>query len=48
MGRDAGYIREGYFRMASASHMIFYRKSETGIFIVRILHQSMDFEPHLQ
>ena len=28
-------------------HAIFYRPTETGIFIVRILHLAMDFDQHL-
>ena len=47
LGRDAGDIRPGYRRIETASHSIFYRKSDAGVLIVRILHQSMDFGRHL-
>ena len=29
------------------SHMVFYIPDEEGVFIVRVLHKSMDFERHL-
>lgn len=29
-------------------HTLFYQPTETGIFIVRILHQMMDFDRHLE
>lgn len=29
------------------SHLIFYKQAEAGIFIVRILHKSMDVSQHL-
>ena len=47
MGRNADEIRPGYLQMESASHAIFYRKTETGILIVRVLHERMDFTRHL-
>ena len=40
LGTDVGYLRRGYFRFTSGSHMVYFRKAETGVFIVRILHQS--------
>lgn len=40
-------IREGYFMYAVGSHLVFYRCSEAGIDIVRILHQRMDVTRHL-
>jgi toxin ParE1/3/4 len=47
MGRDASHLRTGYMRMESMSHVVFYRKIESGILIVRILHNRMDFVRHL-
>ena len=47
MGRNADEIRPGYLQIESASHAIFYRKTETGILIVRVLHERMDFTRHL-
>jgi toxin ParE1/3/4 len=40
-------VREGYFKYAVGSHLVFYRRSEAGIHIVRILHQRMDVTRHL-
>ncbi|MBR9859545.1 type II toxin-antitoxin system RelE/ParE family toxin [bacterium] len=49
-GIDYGHIREGYFRSRMKSHFIFYknepRKEE--IEIIRILHQRMDIDAHLE
>ena len=47
MGRNDDEIRPGYLQIESASHAIFYRKTETGILIVRVLHERMDFRRHL-
>ena len=47
LGRDASDIRPGYLRMGSGSHSVFYRKTERGILIVRVLHERMDFSRHL-
>jgi toxin ParE1/3/4 len=46
-GRDCGDIRAGYYRYPVGSHVLFYRLTATGIDVVRILHQRMDFERHL-
>jgi len=45
--RDSQAIRPGYFSAVCNSHCIFYRKTETGILVVRILHQRMDPMRHL-
>lgn len=45
--RPCDHIREGYFKYAAGSHVLFFTRHEAGIVIVRILHQSMDFERHL-
>ena len=47
MGRNADEIDPGYLHIESASHAIFYHKIETGIPIVRVLHERMDFTRHL-
>lgn len=41
-------IREGYFKCASGRHFVFYRQSKTTLDVIRILHQRMDVERHLQ
>ncbi|MCL4133648.1 UNVERIFIED_CONTAM: hypothetical protein GTU68_037247, partial [Idotea baltica] len=46
-GTDCDYIRSGYFKLMVGSHVAFYREAVYGFEIVRILHQSMDFERHL-
>ena len=49
-GRKSGRavdIRENYFKYAVASHLIFYRLSEDGIDVIRILHQMMDAKKYL-
>ncbi len=40
-------IRPGYRRYRAGSHVIFFRLVEGQIDIVRILHQSMDFDRRL-
>jgi toxin ParE1/3/4 len=40
-------VREGYFKYAVGAHLIFYRPSDSGIEIIRILHQRMDVSRHL-
>lgn len=47
MGLNVSHVRLGYFRMQSGSHLVFYRKIDRGIRIVRILHQLMDVARHL-
>lgn len=46
LGRSAEKIRKGYYRFKVGKHVIFYRKIESDydIDIVRVLHQSMDFD----
>jgi toxin ParE1/3/4 len=40
-------VRPGYWKYPAGTHMIFFRLIDGGIDVVRILHQSMDFERHL-
>ena len=44
-------IREGYFKYPVGSHLVFYRfdeaGAETGLVVVRVLHQRMDVGKHL-
>ena len=49
-GRIAGRradIREEYYKHLAGAHMIFFQRSDTGMKIIRILHQRMDAERHL-
>jgi len=44
-GRDVGRIRKGYRFSKVKSHLIFYKKSQSGkIEIIRILHERMEIE----
>ncbi|GFO54776.1 plasmid stabilization protein ParE [Geomonas sp. Red276] len=48
IGKDSGYIREGYRKLVAGSHLIFYRQfSDGSVQVVRILHKSMDVESRL-
>ena len=40
-------VRSGYLKYAVGKHLIFFLKTEDGILVVRILHQSMDVEIHM-
>jgi len=43
LGLNCDYIREGYSKYPQASHVIYYKEyKDSQIFIVRILHKSMD------
>ena len=48
-GKDYNEIRKGYFRSRVKSHFIFYRINfkEENLEIIRILHQKMDIESHI-
>jgi len=41
LGRVCDEIRPGLRRMEQGRHVLFYREAPGGIFVVRILHQSM-------
>lgn len=41
LGRPCGRIRTGLYRFETGRHVFFYRRQEDGIFVSRILHQSM-------
>jgi len=48
IGIECNQIREGYRKFPQGSHIIFYKSGKTSnIFIVRILHKSMDYESKL-
>ncbi len=40
-------IRDGYFKYAVGSHLVFYRLTERELIVVRVLHQRMDVGLHL-
>jgi toxin ParE1/3/4 len=47
IGRDASEFYPSLRRFGHKAHMIFYLQSESGVFIVRTLSQSMDYERHI-
>ncbi len=48
MGRTCDEIREGYRKLAHASHVIYYKEhDEDAVLIVRILHMMMDIDTNL-
>jgi len=47
LGRDASEFFPLLKRFMYKSHMIFYLQSDSSVFIVRVLSQSMDYERHL-
>ena len=48
-GKDYSNVRKGYFRSRMKSHFIFYRINlkEEKVEIIRILHQQMDIDSHI-
>tara|TARA_A100000171_G_scaffold7094_1_gene5468 strand:+ start:1085 stop:1381 length:297 start_codon:yes stop_codon:yes gene_type:complete len=40
-------IRDGYFKIGSGAHVIYYRHAGDAIEVVRILHGRMDVNRHL-
>ncbi len=40
-------IRAGYLSYPVGSHLVFYTVSETGLDVIRVLHQRMDVSRHL-
>ncbi|RBO83449.1 type II toxin-antitoxin system RelE/ParE family toxin [Marinomonas aquiplantarum] len=47
IGRACNEIKTSYRRFEHKYHTIFYRQRQTGILIVRILHESMDIRHHI-
>jgi len=46
-GKPMGHVKEGYLVVYVKSHMIFFKRNEGLVEIIRILHQKMDFESNL-
>lgn len=46
-GADYDFVRSGLRRYEATSHAIYYRKTEDGILVLRILHGCMDPARHL-
>ena len=47
IGRDASEFYPSLKRFVYKAHMIFYLQTESGVFMVRTLNQSMDYERYL-
>ena len=47
VGIDRNNLRNGYYSVLIHKHIIFYKKYNYGIRIIRVLHQSMEFDKHL-
>jgi toxin ParE1/3/4 len=44
LGQECAEVRPGYRKYPSGSHVLFYRLTDDGIDVVRILHERMDYE----
>ena len=48
MGEEVDYILPGYRKYPAGKHLIFYKIiNDSDVEVVRVLHQSMDSEEHL-
>jgi toxin ParE1/3/4 len=47
LGSDYGHICDGYRRLSINYHRVFYRLFGDSLEIVRVLHESMDIDTHL-
>jgi len=47
IGRSADELGSKLRRYEHQSHIVFYLPSDQGVFVVRVLHQRMDYARHL-
>lgn len=47
IGRSADELGSNLRRYEHQSHIVFYLPSDLGVFVVRVLHQRMDYARHL-
>lgn len=47
LGTDYSVISPELLAYLVTSHIIFFKRAENGITVIRVLHQSMDFNRHL-
>ena len=47
LGTPSEHIRSDYLCFIHRSHLVFYKKTNEGILIIRLLHKSMDAPQHL-
>ena len=48
MGADCSDIIQGVRRLITGRHVVLYQVSDDTIFVIRVLHQSMDMKRHLR
>jgi len=48
MGSDCSDLQMGARRLITGRHVAFYEVTESAIFVIRVLHQSMDMPRHLR
>lgn len=48
LGRPVPQLHAGLLCFRHARHIVFYMKDPQGIFVVRVLHDAMDFIRHLE
>ena len=48
MGMDCSDLMHGARRLISGRHVVFYEIGDDTIFVIRVLHQSMDVRWHLR
>jgi toxin ParE1/3/4 len=47
IGKQIDHIKNGYFKYKVNNHYIFYKRTQSEIQIIRILHEKMDTPRHL-
>jgi toxin ParE1/3/4 len=46
-GRSAEDVRRGYWKQLVGSHVIYFRQTDAGIEVMRVLHGRMDVTKHI-
>lgn len=46
-GQDASHVRDDYRKQLVGRHVIYFKISSTEVMVIRILHQRMDVDQHL-
>jgi len=47
LGRPRDELGDGYRSFQEGRHLIFYKRTPTGIIVIRVLHESMDTARHI-
>ena len=47
LGKAIDDVRPGYLKFPTGSHVIYYRRTSTGIDVIRLLHKRMDADRHI-